>query len=65
MQPADLLTLTRLLKDRLSQARMRGHATESELAEAVERCEQIIQWLEEMAADIGKTARTKRPGPRS
>lgn len=51
------LNLTRLLKDRLSRARMRGHANESELAEAVEQCEQIIQWLESSSDE----ARSSKP----
>ena len=43
---------------------MRGHANESELAEAEEYSETLIQELETMSADVGKTAKTKRTGPR-
>ncbi len=45
------LTLTRLLRDQLSRARMHGHASAGELEEAEEYCETIIQWLEEMNAE--------------
>jgi len=54
MQPADLLTLTRLLKDRLSRARMRGHATAAELEDAVENCETLILELESLSSGVAK-----------